>query len=197
MRDHIFIVEDNKDILKLLEKRFSKLQYEVSTYSNGQEAAEALESKIPDLIITDLMMPRIDGIELIEYANQVDSNLKFIIYSGKDSLRDMEKAAIEGCFYYVSKTSGPEVLIDKVDTILSEKKNQQSDHAIIYMPKEAFPIKEIIYEEDRIVIVSSDEIPIGAFVSLKTKNGYNSVLKIEELWGTFGEYYHRARIDMR
>ena len=59
----LLIVEDNKDVLEYLEKQFEN-EYKVQKAENGQEALKQIAIKLPDLIISDIMMPEMDGLEL-------------------------------------------------------------------------------------------------------------------------------------
>ena len=78
----ILIVDDIPDIRELLSIILSDAGYEVLSASNGLEAIEILASNSIDLVVTDILMPKMDGIELINRAKESHKNLQFILISG-------------------------------------------------------------------------------------------------------------------
>ncbi len=66
VKKHIFVVEDEEDILDLIRHHLMKEGYAVSTATNGMEAIKAILRKTPDLILLDLMLPGMDGLEVCQ-----------------------------------------------------------------------------------------------------------------------------------
>ena len=67
MSDHIFVVEDKKQILTLLTYNLEKEGYKVSSSSNGEEALSVIKEKKPDLVLLDWMLPDLSGIKICQY----------------------------------------------------------------------------------------------------------------------------------
>jgi CheY-like chemotaxis protein len=86
---HILIVEDNLQILNYLQENLSE-DYHISTASNGREALEVMETNQPDLVITDMMMPVMDGITLTRNLKESfdTSHIPVIMLTAKSAMED-------------------------------------------------------------------------------------------------------------
>jgi two-component system, cell cycle response regulator len=123
-RSNILLVDDNPDKLKLLEAALRLAGYQVSTASDGQEALAVLDSFQPDLVITDVMMPRMNGYEL---AEKIRSNprTKFIpvimqTAAGRKS-EDLLRASVVGALGYITDPTDLDLLLARTRTLLEFK----------------------------------------------------------------------------
>ena len=78
----ILIIDDDPSILTMLKKMLEKAGYEVDTASNGSEGLKKIESCPPDLLVTDIVMPEKEGLELICYLKGKNPGLKIVAISG-------------------------------------------------------------------------------------------------------------------
>ena len=100
----ILIVDDEKDILDLLSKVFKKNGYEVETARDGIEALDKAKSFKPALILTDIKLPNMDGIELLKKFKTMDSTPEIILMTGYHDLYDSTVDALKiGVFHYLKK----------------------------------------------------------------------------------------------
>jgi PAS domain S-box-containing protein len=99
----LIIVDDEIETLNPLCDLLSEWGYEVKGLTSGKEALEALKKQGFDLLLTDLVMPEIDGIELFQTAQKVDPNLVCIIITGKGTIQTAVEAMKVGAFDYVLK----------------------------------------------------------------------------------------------
>ncbi len=120
----ILIVDDNPDKLGLLEAAFSLAGYNVNTATDGDEALAAIESYQPDLVITDVMMPRMNGYEL---AQRIRSNpeTKFIpvimqTAAGRRS-EDLRRASEVGALGYITDPTDLDLMLARTRTLLEFK----------------------------------------------------------------------------
>lgn len=114
MRKRILVVEDTPDLLRNMAQSFSIEGYEVMKASDGEEALEWLQNIVPDVIIIDLIMPRMDGISLIEC---IKKNLRLrevpiIVFSVKNEAR--EKVLEMGVVKFISKPTSVENMVNAV-----------------------------------------------------------------------------------
>lgn len=120
MKKKILIVDDEPNIIMSLEYTFKKNNFEVFIARDGQEALDILETKIPNIIILDVMMPNVDGYATLE-AIKKDQKLaecKVIFLSAKNKESDIQKGLDLGANAYMTKPFSLKKLIDKVNDLL-------------------------------------------------------------------------------
>lgn len=112
------LVEDTPDLLENLTDTLRMEGYEVTTATNGAEALEILSHKIPDLIITDLVMPRMDGFTLVKKIKTMQSleKVPLLIFSAKP-LNDEETSEL-GADLYLKKPCPIENLLMSISNIV-------------------------------------------------------------------------------
>lgn len=145
-KDRILIVEDNNELLNFLRSVFRQ-EYEVTCASNGKIALEFLSQNTYDIIVSDVMMPEIDGIELCKRVkrNLTTSHIPVVLLTAKVEDRDYIEGFENGADLYVSKPFSSDVLKAQVKGILKIRKqlrrNFSSDPKI--QPAELVPNSRI------------------------------------------------------
>lgn len=124
----ILIVEDEHTLNRLLEYRLSK-QYDVRTATNGQEALERIKEQIPDLIISDIMMPVMDGFALQDAIqdSKETSAIPFIFLTAKADEDSRTKGLRTGVDDYITKPFDIEQLLKRVDLLLQRTQQLRSE----------------------------------------------------------------------
>jgi signal transduction histidine kinase/DNA-binding response OmpR family regulator/ligand-binding sensor domain-containing protein len=118
---HILIVDDNKELRTFLKQTFEK-QYHIYEAEDGNAAIEIATEKVPDLIISDVMMPGMNGIELCKLVKErfETSHIPFIILSAKDAL-DSKIAGMEsGADFYFAKPLSIDLLLLTVHNVFEQ-----------------------------------------------------------------------------
>lgn len=116
----ILIVDDEPNIVMSLEYTFKKNNFEVFIARDGQEALDILEKQLPDLIILDVMMPKVDGFATLEEIKK-DSRLqhcKVIFLSAKNKQKSIEKGLALGADLYVVKPFSIKKLVEQVNELI-------------------------------------------------------------------------------
>jgi DNA-binding NtrC family response regulator len=116
----ILVVDDEENVLSSVKKVISSKfpHYYVELVSSPSEALEKINDVKYDLIITDLMMPGIDGLELIKKIREIDPELKIIMMTGYATMKTALLAMREGASKYISKPFTREELITAVNAVL-------------------------------------------------------------------------------
>jgi len=116
----ILLVDDEPDLLKVLKKRIETAGYDVLTSSSGEVALEVLEKTIPDLILLDIMMPGIGGIETCNRikGNRYTSMIPIIFLTAKGSVEDKIQGLKEGVEDYITKPVDSSELIARIESVL-------------------------------------------------------------------------------
>ncbi len=100
----LLIIDDEKSLCQVLEIAFRKKGHWVETVSNGQAAKKKIESQVYDLIISDIRMPDLSGIELLEYAHETRNPAPFILITAVPTVSTAITALNLGAYRYVVKT---------------------------------------------------------------------------------------------
>jgi sigma-B regulation protein RsbU (phosphoserine phosphatase) len=120
MAEHtVLVVEDDSTVRELLKYRLAK-HYDVYTATNGAEALEQVEETIPDLIISDIMMPKMDGFAL-QSALQSDKNTRvipFIFLTARADEEARQQGQRKGVDDYITKPFDMETLLSRVERLL-------------------------------------------------------------------------------
>ncbi len=118
----IVLAEDEPQIARLVEFKLKKEGYQVTWKENGEEALEAIKADRPDLILLDVMMPVMDGYEVLRQLKK-DENLKsipVIILTARAQEGDVVKGIDAGAEDYITKPFHPTELLARVNRILGK-----------------------------------------------------------------------------
>jgi len=114
----ILIVDDDPDILRLIDMRLQSAGYHTIKANHGAEALSILTSQRPNLVITDLLMPELDGMALMEQIHQRHPTLPVIILTAHGTITDAVAATHQGAFSFLSKPFESQVLLQQVANAL-------------------------------------------------------------------------------
>lgn len=133
----ILIVEDSKDIREYIKNSFSGT-FEVITASNGKEGWELAQSHIPNVIVSDVMMPIMDGIELCRLikGSMLTSHIPVILLTAKDSLQDKEEGYAAGADSYLTKPFSAKLLHSRINNLLEARKKIALQLTSNFTPKQ-------------------------------------------------------------
>jgi DNA-binding response OmpR family regulator len=122
MPKSILVVDDEPNIVLSLEFLMSKEGYVVRTARDGEEALEAIRESPPDLILLDVMMPRLDGFEVCQTirANPAWKDMRIVMLTAKGREVDQEKGLALGADDYITKPFSTRGLMEKVRKTLHE-----------------------------------------------------------------------------
>lgn len=116
----ILIVEDEPDVLLLLENRVRGAGHDVQSASDGERGLELALAEEPDLIILDWMMPKLDGIEVLERlrADEVGGGIKVLMLTARSQQNDVDRAFAAGADDYIVKPFSSRELVERIATLL-------------------------------------------------------------------------------
>ena len=116
----IMIVDDELDILDVLDRFLSRSgKFEVETYSNPDLALQEAKTGGYDLIISDIMMPQVSGMQILEEVKKTNSNIKVILMTAYSNKQKVEQSKILGVDHYLEKPFENLKLIENtIDSIL-------------------------------------------------------------------------------
>ena len=114
----ILVVDDEESIRDLLRLVLTGEGYSVVTANDGEEAIEHLEAQRFDLVITDLVMPRVNGVEVLRAAKRIDSNFPVIVITGYPSVETVTELVRLGAGDYLTKPFNVDVVLVTVAKLL-------------------------------------------------------------------------------
>jgi DNA-binding response OmpR family regulator len=121
MANRILLIEDTEDLGEMIVDLLMMENYQVTWAKNGEEGLQCYAQQQPDLVITDVIMPGIDGLELVKEI-RINKNLKnpvpIIIMSAKASPEDVEAGYYAGANVYLTKPCSSTILINSIKTLL-------------------------------------------------------------------------------
>ncbi len=119
---NILVAEDDKHIRKLMEIRLKDDKFKVFPAQNGEEALDILYSNPIDLLVVDIMMPKVDGYELVREARKSYPNIPAIIVTAKNSFDSMSEGYKIGIDDYMIKPVNYDELVLRINAILRRAK---------------------------------------------------------------------------
>ena len=123
----ILVVDDSATVRKLIAGKLEKSGHEVYCAADGVEALEQLDSVLPDLILLDITMPRMDGYQVCKVIRSKEStkDIPVVMISGKDGFFDKVRGRMAGTTGYITKPFGPETLMKAVETYLKAQPDEK------------------------------------------------------------------------
>jgi two-component system phosphate regulon response regulator PhoB len=128
-RKTVLVVEDDEDILELVEYNLGKNGFAVTTVASGEEALQSIRSRLPDLVLLDLMLPGVDGLEICRHLKNDPKTqpIPVVMLTAKGEESDIVTGLELGADDYITKPFSPKVLIARVRTILRRKTRDKVD----------------------------------------------------------------------
>ena len=116
----ILVVDDERDLVETLTFRLEASNYEVLSAYDGQEGLEKARAEKPDLIILDLMLPKIDGYKVCRMLkfDEKYKNIPIILFTARAQETDKQMGEDVGADAYITKPFEPQVLLEKVKELL-------------------------------------------------------------------------------
>jgi two-component system alkaline phosphatase synthesis response regulator PhoP len=143
-KKNILLIDDEEDILELVKYNLAKEGYQVLCSATGEDALTKAKRKLPDLIILDLMLPGIDGLEVCKLLKN-DPNTEYIpiiMLTAKGEESDVVSGLEVGADDYITKPFSPKVLTARVRTVLRRKAKKTPEdtetvklHDLVINPK--------------------------------------------------------------
>ncbi len=131
MPERILVVDDEPNMLRLLKTiLMDKTGYEVTTTNNPLEVSKLLQEDHYDLVITDLKMPLVDGIDLIGIVRNIDAAMPIIVITAYGTIETAEEAIQKGAYDFITKPFRKETILITIKRAL-EWKRMQSELAAL------------------------------------------------------------------
>ena len=191
LKPTIIIIEDEKSICNFMETTLTAHEYKVLTASTGQEGLSLITSCFPDLILLDLGLPDMDGIEIIKQVREW-SMMPIIVISARTHEQEKVLALDCGCDDYITKPFGTSELLARIRTAL---RHHQQLGGSMGKSEPVYTFEDLTIDfARRLVLLKDKEIHLTQIeymlVSLLAKNGgrvltYDYI--INHIWGPYAD----------
>jgi DNA-binding response OmpR family regulator len=149
---HVLVVDDEPRILTFLSSKLSLSGYEVITATSGEEALELMQAQEPDLVVLDIMMPKMDGFETLKELRSF-SSVPAIILSARGANADKIKGLDLGADDYLAKPFSPDELVARIEAV--RRRIEPSDKRQVH---EQFSLGDLTVDFNKhLVIVKGKE----------------------------------------
>lgn len=183
----ILLVDDESDILEFMRYNLQKEGFVVFTAANGKDAIETAKKEVPDLIILDVMMPEMDGIEtcfqLKEIPELKNSLITFLSARGEDYSQIAGFDA--GADDYITKPIKPRLLVSRVNAMLKRKggENAKQESIISAGPIQIDREKYMMKKDGVAINLPKKEFELLALLIAKPGKVYTRDVILETVWG--------------
>jgi two-component system alkaline phosphatase synthesis response regulator PhoP len=182
----ILLVDDEQDILEIVGYNLSLEGYQVYTAKNGVEAVSKAKKKQPHLVILDVMMPEMDGIEACEIMRNTPglehTIITFLTARGEDysQLAGFEAGADD----YIQKPIKPKVLMSKVKALLRRSKEQKKEDEIMKVGDLIINREEYkVVNKGEEMVLPRKEFELLALLTSKPDKVFKREVILEKVWG--------------
>jgi two-component system alkaline phosphatase synthesis response regulator PhoP len=185
-KQKILIVDDEPDILELIEYNLKKEGYQVYTAHNGQEAVSEAKKVLPDLIVLDIMMPKMDGIEACRIMRTMpEFKNTFMVFLTARSEEYSEIAGFNvGADDYISKPIKPRALISRINAILrrnapfEEVTDNKLEIGDLVIDREAY----LVFKKGEKVVLAKKEFELLYLLASKPGKVYTREVILKNIW---------------
>lgn len=187
MSHKILIVDDDTDILDLLKYNLEREGYEVCAEKSSQKALETARKFNPDLIILDIMMPKLNGIELCAQLRGIeDFKSTYIFFLTAKSEKYLQYEAFEnGGDDYIEKITGLRALTHKVASVLKKKLViRKGVKEISLGDLRVDRTKQTVFYKDKRVVLSQHEFELLYFLAQNPKKSITHESILHNIWGS-------------
>ena len=188
---NILVVEDDKNLRKLITTYLQRNKYNTYEATNGEEALIVLDQSYIDLIVSDIMMPKMDGYELIKSLREAKYDVPILIITAKSEIEDKKEGFLLGADDYMVKPIDIEEMLLRVQVLLrrsksaSEKKIQIGDLLLNYNQLS-------VIKKDKVYNLAQKEFYL-LYKLLSTPNTiFTRQELIEEVWGLESDSDYRT-----
>lgn len=179
---HILIAEDDSELNQLFQHVLRHSGYEATGVENGVQALEALDSAYYDLIISDVMMPGMDGLELVSALRENGNNIPVLMITAKDAFDDMRSGFASGTDDYMVKPVNINEMVLRVGALL-RRARMVSEHRL--------RLGDTIMESDSLTVTSHGKrmvLPQKEFMLLYKMASFPGRIftrqqLMDEIWG--------------
>ena len=182
VKAHILIVDDDSRITDLLRRILAYEGYSVAIAASGSEALNRSLERPPDLIVLDIMMPGLDGLEVAQRLREAGDNVPILMLTARDTVADRVKGLETGADDYLVKPFAPEELVARVKALL--RRSQEERHEVLrYADVELDTGTRVAHRGAREIELSPTEYELLLLFMRRPRQVLTREIILDRVWG--------------
>ena len=193
----ILIVEDEPSIREVVSLYLRRAGYQVTVAGDGQEALEALAGRQPDLVVLDLMLPKVDGLEITRWLRE-RGDTPIIMLTARREERDRIAGLEMGADDYVVKPFSPQELVSRVRAVLRRTQSAMpasQDQTLVYGSLTIDPQTRLVQVEDEEKILTATEFDLLWTMARHPRQVFSRDQLLDLVWG-LSEYIDPSTVTV-
>ncbi len=183
----VLVVDDEEPILELLKYNLEKSGYDVKTAADGSKAVEIAKKFIPDLVLLDIMMPKMDGVETCRLIREIPEMQKaFVVFLTARSEEYSEVAAFDvGADDYITKPIKPRALMSRISALFRRESKKEAPQSLITIgdltiDRSSYTIKL----KNKQINLPKKEFELLYFLAQNPNKVFSREDLLQNIWGT-------------
>ena len=182
MKAHILIVDDDPRITDLLRRVLAYEGYSVASAASGSEALNRSLERPPDLVVLDIMLPGLDGLEVAQRLRAAGDNVPILMLTARDTVADRVKGLETGADDYLVKPFAPEELVARVKALL--RRSQEERHEMLrFADVELDTGTRVAHRGAREIDLSPTEYELLALFLRRPRQVLTREIILDRVWG--------------
>ena len=182
MKAHVLVVDDDPRITDLLRRVVAYEGYSVAIAISGDEALLRTLECAPDIIILDIMLPHLNGLDVVQRLRAAGDNVPILLLTARDSVADRVKGLEVGADDYLVKPFAPEELLARIKALLRRNKNERQE-ILHYLDLQLDTGTRVAYRAGREIELSPTEYELLSLFMRRPRQVLTRDLIMDRVWG--------------
>ncbi len=186
MAVRILVVDDDRAVRESLRRSLSFNGYSVELAQDGVEALEAISSDRPDALVLDVMMPRLDGLEVCRHLRSTGDDLPILVLTARDSVSERVAGLDAGADDYLPKPFALEELLARMRALLRRRaapEETAENRALTFSDLSLDPVTREVTRGDRAISLTRTEFSLLEMLIANPRRVLTRSRILEEVWG--------------
>ncbi|GEE00994.1 response regulator MprA [Gordonia spumicola] len=181
----ILVVDDDRAVRESLRRSLSFNGYTVDTAGDGLEALEKVIADRPDLLVLDVMMPRLDGLEVCRRLRSAGDDLPILVLTARDSVSERVAGLDAGADDYLPKPFALEELLARLRSLLrrTAREDEEGSEAVTFTDLTLDPVTREVTRGERQISLTRTEFALMEMLMANPKRVLTRSRILEEVWG--------------
>ncbi|WP_046180772.1 response regulator transcription factor [Domibacillus tundrae] len=183
MSGHILIVEDDEQIARVIQLELEYEGFQTSTAYNGRDALAIVEQEAIDLVLLDVMIPELNGMEVLRRIRSINDSLIIIMLTARNSVFDKVSGLDAGANDYMTKPFEIEELLARIRSHLRFHVKQAEENVLSVRHVTIYPNTREVFANDKAVELTPREYDLLLYLALNKNHALERAQILNEVWG--------------